>query len=185
MGWIFSNFSASMFPDGIPFEHIQQIANSIPGKSTVFGVNYFSMSSFYVLKILNDLFEDGTEIVPKFKSVTFSPPNKPSYCVTIFDGIDVIDPPIQKVPVPPTNNVGSSGQGLYPNGGGWYSNNNNSPYSLSPTGTYNYKVTSVFLGDPDAEKETKPSNPTNKCTCGAHAVGGGHSNYCDTQGLQP
>lgn len=185
MGLVTAEFDTKIFPNGIPFKHLRDTLDSLPGESRVTVVYEAYDSSLctnlYVVCFKNDNFPDGTKVVSKYKQISAH-----MGAVTVFDGVDVIwmntvqNNPLAgvpgQVPPPPSPTGITSGNGQYtiPNIQPTYTLNINGSH-VQHTGTY-IPATHPYqnIGD-DAEKESPTS-----CDCGADSVGGGHSNWCST-----
>lgn len=190
MGKFFVNFNKFSFPNGIDFQLITQVISSIPGSTALvsFDTSWPNNNCFKLIAE-NSFFEDGTEIVANYSVTSMNPVGKPSYTINVFSGVTIIDPPPTKTPIPiplPNNPsyalpAGSGGQVGTPNG--WYA----PTYGIGAvtgTGTVAVQGGTYFNTGNGSITITVP-NLTFKCTCGAHAVGGICSTWCDTQGLQP
>jgi hypothetical protein len=188
MGKFFVRFSQQMFPNGVDFKIMQQAIGALPGETivTYFGRSVIAPTQHYLLDATNVQFEDGTEIVANFHDNTISPPGKPSYIVTTFDGVNIIDP--QSWNQPSTGN----GQITIP------SPSYSVPSPSGPGGQYGYQVVNIYGGGgskpgkfysvssggsgawPTDPNKVPPSGPpSSKCICGADSVGGGHSGWCN------
>lgn len=181
-----SSVATGLPRNGIYFEKIQQIINSLPGKTIIISFlelpqNFAIFSTIWELIAENDNFDDGTEVTGKYRTKT-SIINGVLRTCTLFDGIDIISPNQANATQP------GNGGGTITSVGTTYSssvpvNITISPpkYVVAPTVANLLQGAPVYKG---IYKDFDISFRTSNCTCGAETVGGLHSNWCDTNGLK-
>lgn len=198
----FSTFAFNTLASGTPwlkpngavcFKAIRQVIDALPGYTYIDRIDrpIFGRPNTMVVEAYNDNFLDGTEIVPKYKSVHQVTPWGGQFIDT-FDGIDIIDPPAQQASQNGANVQNNAGQAAVIN----TTTGSISITLPNVTATPVTQVTSVvksnqtagvvnlnYLGDQIDPYGIDWSGMLNsmkpKCTCGADSVGGAHSGYCD------
>lgn len=174
MGKIFTVFNSSISPisngTGIDFSIINQIFNSLPGKTYLDSISLCTNSSIRV-EGQNDNFIDGTEIVGNYRRLPVPHANGSSIAfVDVFQGVTIIDPPqpqaqLQAQAIP---SVWTSGN-IY-----------NVPFTIPTPSVANIFITGNINNIPSSHLCLSPI--LRNCTCGAEKVGGGHSEWCDSVG---
>jgi len=177
MGKLFTEFSSFITTNGIDFDVIQQIVNSLPGETRFIRFGHVMGRNILRLDMENDNFVDGTEIVACYKS-HFNATT--GVGTAIFAGITVIDPPALAIGQPfngvsynfiPPVGMGNLGVASGSNGG--------SGGSITVTLPTSYQTVypSVVIKSDGASWSVVGEAAA--CSCGADSVGGVHSSYCD------
>jgi len=169
---------------GVDFKSISEVVNCIPGLTTIESFEEINQSTNslireFVLEVENMNFADDTEIVPKYRAITVTT-NGLVKTVLLFDGITIIDPPAAHQHNLPHKLTTGNGTYTIPasstivsykmvgGGGGGGSS------GIHTNGT----VTKAI--DKWSQIYINPNLILDKrCTCGAGAVKGIHSTWCD------
>jgi hypothetical protein len=170
--------------NGIEFDKIQQVVNSLPGRTSVVKieelVNYNSLSRMWQVDAENLNFLDGTEIFIKYKRIIQrNPANINGFTsIDLFDGVDIIDPPAQAQasnqsttqinPALTPPSAPPPGFQFAMGGNGTITAPLGSSVTMVGGGASTPNNTKTFVIEGDL-----------KCTCGATKCGGLHSNWCD------
>lgn len=163
--------------NGIGFYLIRQVIDALPGETFVLGVSKDIPTDTWTVEAENYNFSDNTVVVPKYTTKTIISANGRTHSYSIFDGIDIIDPPVA-TPQPNYSVNKVSGYTAQPitRGGN---------YTVPVNGNITVPITMKIYGNLAAttpgpgQKVFFKDLVDVKCTCGAEKVGGLHSGWCD------
>lgn len=168
--------------NGIGFDLINQVINAIPGVTFILGIYENVSTDTWTVQAENYNFSDNTIVIPRYRIVTNSSILGPS-SYTVFDGIDIIDPPSP-------SQVSNNSQTTVNTAGGNYTFTiPSTPATITATvyghssgpRTYTLKNSSngIIKVDRDLLDALDTHTAYSKCTCGADKCGGLHSGWCD------
>lgn len=170
------------FRNGIDFKYIKQVIDSLPNETFILSIKEDIVQGLLEVEAENFNIKDGSEIVPKYRSVHKTCVLGASSYV-VFDGVDIIDPPTNQ---PNVVLAGPGGATVQPftSGNGTYTTPSTTPIKIHISasagggGIVPVKVSSY--ANLAAYKPGDIKMYDSECQCGKDKHGfASHSNWCD------